>query len=185
MTNEILQQADRKMKKAVEHTRDEMMRLRTGKASPALLDTIRVNYYGTMTPLKQLASIAAPEARLLTIQPFDKNAIIAIEKAIQASDLGLNPQNDGRVIRIPIPMLTAERREEIIKIIRRFAEDGRISIRNCRREANEQLKNAEKDKSLPEDESRRLQDQVQKDTNKYIADIDALLKTREEDIRSE
>jgi len=183
--SDIPQQATAKMEKAVAHTRDEMMRLRTGKATPTLLDTIKVDYYGNSTPLKQVASIAAPEARLLVVQPFDPKSISDIEKAILASDLGFNPQNDGRIIRIPVPVLTTERREEIIKIIKRFAEDGRVSVRNIRRDANDQLKTAEKDKDISEDEMRRMQDVVQKETNKYTAEIDQLLKTRESDIRSE
>jgi ribosome recycling factor len=178
-------EATAKMEKAVAHTRDEMMRLRTGKATPTLLDTIKVDYYGNLTPLKQIASIAAPEARLLVVSPFDASALSNIEKAIQASDLGFNPQNDGRIIRIPVPVLTTERREEIIKIIKRFAEDGRVSIRNIRRDANEQLKTAEKDKQISEDEMRRMQDVVQKETNKFTAEIDLLLKNRESEIRSE
>ncbi|MBT7619408.1 MAG: ribosome recycling factor, partial [Calditrichaeota bacterium] len=141
--------------------------------------------YGNLTPLKQIASIAAPEARLLVVSPFDASALSNIEKAIQASDLGFNPQNDGRIIRIPVPVLTTERREEIIKIIKRFAEDGRVSIRNIRRDANEQLKTAEKDKQISEDEMRRMQDVVQKETNKFTAEIDLLLKNRESEIRSE
>lgn len=183
--NALPEQVSAKMVKAVAHTRDEMMRIRTGKASPILLETIKIDYYGNPTPLKQIASIAAPEARLLVIQPFDTKAIHAIEKAILMSDLGFNPQNDGRVIRVPVPALTAERREEIIKIIKRFAEEGRVSIRNIRRDAIEQLRTAEKEKQISEDEMRRIQDLVQKETNKYTADIDLLLKNRESEIRLE
>ena len=183
--NDIPKEATAKMEKAVAHSRNEMMRIRTGKATPNLLDTIKVDYYGNPTPLKQIASIAAPEARLLVVQPFDASSLANIEKAIMASDLGFNPQNDGRVIRIPIPVLTTERREEIIKIIKRFAEDGKVSIRNIRRDANEQLKTAEKEKQISEDEMRRMQDLVQKETNKFTGEIDQLVKTREDDIRSE
>lgn len=173
------------MSKSVAFTRSEMARIRTGKASPALLDSLRIEYYGNPTPLKQIANIAVPEARQLLIQPFEKNILGAIEKAILASDLGLNPQNDGRVIRLPIPILTTERREELIKVVRRFAEEGRVSIRNIRREANEQTKQAEKDGTISEDDSHRLMDQIQKETDNYIAEIDRLLKTREEEIRED
>jgi len=174
-----------KMAASVKHTRDDMMRIRTGKATPTLLDTIKADYYGNPTPLKQIASIAAPEARLLVVQPFDKSAINAIEKAILTSDLGLNPQNDGRVIRIPIPMLTAERREELVKLVRRFAEECRISIRNKRREANDQIRQKEKASEISEDESHRLMDVIHKETDKYISEIDAFLKKREIEIREE
>lgn len=185
MDSEILLSSVDRMKKAVEHTRDEMLHIRTGKASPSLLDSIKVEYYGTLTPLKQVASIAAPEPRLLVLQPFDKNVMHAIEKAILAGGLGLNPQNDGRVVRVPIPMLTAARREELVKVVRKFAEEGRVSIRSIRREANELTKKDEKAGLLSEDDSHKLTDQIQKETDKYIAEIDALLKKREADIREE
>ena len=183
MSAELVKAAAQKMLKAVDHTRSEMVRIRTGKANPALLDGLRVDYYGSPTPLKQIANVGAPEARLLVVQPFDPNSIAAIEKAIQSSDLGLNPQNDGHVIRVPIPILTAERREELIKVVRRFAEEGRIAVRNVRREANDQLKQAEKASEISEDESHRLQDLVQKETDDHISKIDELLKNREAEIR--
>jgi len=185
VTVDILKLTAEKMANSVAHTLDDMMRIRTGKATPTLLDSIKVDYYGNPTLLKQIASIAAPEARLLVVQPFDKNALSGIEKAILASDLGLNPQNDGRIIRIPIPILTAERREEIIKVMRRFAEDGRVSIRNRRREANDSIRSEEKAKNISEDESHRSMDLVQKETDKYISEIDNLLKKRECEIRDE
>ncbi len=185
MGSEILQSAVERMKKAVEHTRDEMLHIRTGKAAPSLLDSIKVEYYGAPAPLKQVASIAAPEPRLLVIQPFDKSFLHAIEKAILTSDLGLNPQNDGRVIRVPIPMLTAERREELVKVVRRFAEEGRVAVRSIRRDSNELTKKEEKAGLQSEDEARKLTEQIQKETDKYIAEIDALLKKREADIREE
>lgn len=185
MIKELSTSIEDRMVKAVEHTRDEMMKIRSGKANPTLLDGIKVDYYGSPTMLKQIASVAAPEARLLVVQPYDVSAMSGIEKAILASDLGLNPQNDGRVIRVPIPMLTAERREELIKIVRRLAEEGRVSVRNIRRDANDQLKVAEKASDISEDESHRAQDQVQKRTDAHISEIDSLLKTREEEIREQ
>lgn len=183
MTNELLDAYRDRMSKSVAHTRDEMTHIRTGKATPTLLDVVKVDYYGSPTPLKQLATINAPEPRLLIIQPFDKSSGSAIEKAILAADLGLNPQNDGRVIRVPIPMLTSERREELIKVVRKFAEEGRIAIRSIRREANDHVKSLEKEGKLPEDESHRLVDLVQKETDSHIAEIDQMLKSRENDIR--
>ncbi len=185
MTENILQQTKAKMVKSVQHTRDEMAHIRTGKATPSLLDGIKVEYYGSNTPLKQLANIGTPEPRLLVVQPFDKNIMSAIEKAIQASDLGLNPQNDGRVIRLPIPILTAERREELIKVVRRIAEEGRVSIRQYRRDANDLIKKSEKASEISEDEAHRLTDKIQKETDAQIAEIDQLLTTREAEIREE
>lgn len=185
MSENNLQSTRERMEKSVQHTRDEMVHIRTGKATPVLLDGIKVDYYGSNTPLKQLANIAAPEARLLVVHPFDKNTIGLIEKAILGSDIGLTPQNDGRVIRLPIPILTAERREELIKVVRRIAEEGRVSIRNTRRDSNEQIKKSEKSSDISEDESRRLMEQIQKETDKQISEIDNLLKVREEEIREE
>lgn len=183
MIQETLKSARERMIKAVDKTRDEMVHIRTGKASPNLLDSIRVEYYGNAVPINQVASISAPEPRLILLQPFEKSMMHAIEKAILASDLGLNPQNDGRVIRLPIPMLTADRREELIKVVRRIAEEGRVAVRNLRRDANDALKKSEKNSELTEDDARKHRDQVQKDTDKYIADIDLVLKTREVEIR--
>lgn len=185
MTENIIPQTSAKMAKSVLHTRDEMVHIRTGKATPSLLDGIKVDYYGSTVPLKQLASIGTPEPRLLVLQPFDKNVIGAIEKAIQSSDLGLNPQNDGRVIRLPIPILTAERREELIKVVRRIAEEGRVSIRQSRRDANDLIKKSEKASEISEDESHRMIDNIQKETDKHIAEIDKLLTIREAEIREE
>jgi ribosome recycling factor len=173
------------MIKSVAHTQSEMSHIRTGKASPTLLDAIKVDLYGSHMPLKQVATVNAPEPRMLAIQPFDKGTIHAIEKAILASDLGLTPQNDGRVIRLPIPMLTAARREELVKVVRKFAEEGRVSIRNLRRDANEHIKKGEKAHEVSEDDGKRMLDQIQKDTDHFIAEIDHLLKVREAEIREE
>jgi len=182
---EIVHTTREKMLKTVSHARDEMGHIRTGKASPSLLDGVKVDYYGSHTPLKQIATVSAPEPRLLTIQPFDKGSMQAIEKAILASDLGLNPQNDGRVIRLPIPMLTSQRREELTKVVRKYAEDARIAIRNIRRDANEHIKKVEKAGELSEDDSKRTLELIQKDTDHHITEIDHLLKTRETEIRED
>jgi len=173
------------MDKSVQHTRDEMLHIRTGKASPLLLDGIKIDYYGTNVGLKQIANVTAPEPRLLIVHPFDKNALAAIEKAIIASDLGLTPNSDGRVIRLPIPTLTTERRAELVKIVRRIAEEGRVAVRAVRRDANEQIRKSEKAGELSEDESHRLIDLVQKETDSHISEIDELLKIRENEIREE
>lgn len=185
MIADIVKTTREKMVKSVAFTRDEMSHIRTGKASPTLLDVIKVDYYGNHVPLKQIATITAPEPRLLSIQPFDKSSLHAIEKAIMASDLGLNPQNDGRIIRLPIPMLTADRREELVKVVRKFAEEGRISIRNLRRDANDHIKRVEKAHEISEDDGKMALELVQKDTDHYITEIDHLLKVREADIREE
>lgn len=181
--NEILKSSIEKLNKTLEFTREEMMQVRTGKATVNLLDSIKVDYYGSNMPIKQVATISSPEPRLLVIQPFDKSMFSVIEKAILASDLGLNPQNDGKVIRLPIPMLTSERREELVKVVKRIAEEGKISVRAIRRDANDHLKKSEKDGSVSEDDAKKLIDQIQKETDKHITDIDTLLKQREIDIR--
>ncbi len=185
MATDYLTIAKEKMAKAVAHCKEEMLHIRTGKATPALLDPVKVEYYGSNVPLKQLANIATPEPRLIVIQPFEKGMLGTIEKAILASGLGLTPQNDGRVIRLPIPILTAERREELVKVVRRIAEEGRVAVRNIRRDVNEAVKKAEKASEISEDESRRILELIQKETDQHITEIDHLLKAREDDIRKE
>ena len=185
MSGDFINNTRERMKKAIQYSREEMTRIRTGKATPSLLDNVKVEYYGTQAPINQVASINVAEPRLMVILPYDKNMLGDVEKAILASDLGLTPQNDGKVIRLPIPMLTAERREELIKVVKKMAEEGRISIRNVRRDINDQIKKAEKASELSEDEARRLLDQVQKETDKHIEELDQILATREEDIREE
>jgi len=170
------------MQGVIEATKQAFAAIRTGRANPALLDRIQVEYYGTMTPLNQLATISAPEARLLLIQPWDKNAIKDIEKAILKSDLGLTPNSDGSVIRLVIPPLTEERRKELVKVVRKEAEDKRVAIRNIRRDANETLRDLEKEGSLPEDERHRAEDEVQKLTDKYIDLVNQLLEAKENEI---
>lgn len=178
----VLKEGEEKMKNAVQAARRELASIRTGRANPALLDRITVDYYGTPTPLNQMASISVPEARLLVIQPWDKSAMKEIEKAILGSDLGLTPNSDGTVIRIQIPQLTEERRKDLARVARKEAEDKRVAVRNVRREANEALKQLEKDGDISEDEERRAQAQVQELTDKYIAEIDELLAAKEKEI---
>ncbi|MGE5557452.1 MAG: ribosome recycling factor [Bacillota bacterium] len=182
MTSELISQLDGKMKGVIEATKKEFAGVRTGRANPGILDRVMVEYYGTLTPLNQLASINTPDSRMLLVQPWDKNAVAAVEKAILKADLGLNPANDGNVIRIPIPQLTEERRKELVKVVRKEAEEKRIAIRNLRREANESIKQQEKGKKISEDESQRLIDEVQKETDKFIEQIDKLLEHKEKEI---
>ncbi|NLJ55557.1 MAG: ribosome recycling factor [Firmicutes bacterium] len=179
---EIFQTTAGKMKKSVEVFKKELGTLRAGRAVPSLLDRINVNYYNTPTPLNQLATISAPEPRLLVIQAWDKNAVGEIEKAILKSDLGLNPQSDGNIIRLAIPQLTEERRKELVKTIRKKAEETRVAIRNIRREANDLLKNQEKKGDISEDNLRTAQGEVQDLTDKQIGAVDEFLALKEEEI---
>jgi len=182
MRKEVIASVKQNMDKAVEHVRREFSSIRTGRASTALLDGISVDYYGSTVPLNQIANLSVPDAKLLLITPYDKGGLGSIEKAILKSDLGLTPNNDGKVIRIPIPELTEERRKDLVKVVKRLAEDSRISIRNIRREANDQVKKAEKNGEVPEDESHRIRDEVQKVTDGYVKKIDDILKAKEEEI---
>lgn len=182
MMTDIINQMQEKMNLAVQAFSKNLATVRAGRANPSLLDSVYVDYYGATTPLNQLATIGAPEARLLVITPFDKSAIGEMEKAIQKADLGLSPSSDGNVIRINIPQLTEDRRKELVKVVGKFAEESKVQIRNIRREANDQLKKAEKDNQLTEDELRAAQDKVQKQTDHYIHEIDQLTKNKEEEI---
>lgn len=177
-----LQDARQRMEKAIDAMRREFASVRTGKASPALLDTVRVEAYGSLVPLNQVASITAPEARMLVVQPFDRANMGPVEKAIQAAGLGLNPSNDGKVIRVPVPPLTEERRREYVKLLHKYAEEGRVAVRQVRKEANDEVKRREKAHDVSEDEARREQDEVQKLTNQYIEKIEDLLKHKEAEI---
>lgn len=170
------------MKKAVEATVREFAGVRTGRASAALVQGITVDYYGTPTPLQQVATVATPETRLLTIQPWDQSLVPAVEKAILKSDLGITPANDGRIIRIAIPPLTEERRKDLVRIVRRMTEEGRVAIRNIRRDANEKLKALEKQKQISGDDLKKTIDSVQKLTDKYIREIDMALASKEKEI---
>ncbi|OGO52865.1 MAG: ribosome recycling factor [Chloroflexi bacterium RBG_16_68_14] len=172
MIDETMADAEQRMSKAVDALRRELATIRTGRANPALVEHLRVDYYGTPTPLNQLASVTVPEARLLTIQPWDKNALEAIEKAIQKSDLGLNPSNDGSVIRLVIPQLTEERRRELVRVVHKKVEEGRVAVRNVRRDAHEMLRDLLREKEISEDEEHRAQEQLQKITNRFIGQAD-------------
>lgn len=179
---DVHKESEEKMKKTVEVYKEELKSIRAGRANPALLDQISIDYYGTSTPLKQVASVSAPEPRLLVIQPWDANLITTIEKEILKSDLGLNPSNDGKLIRLPIPLLTEERRKELVKVVRKSAENAKISIRNIRREANDMIKKMEKDKTLSEDDRKAAENETQKITDKYIDEIDNLTNIKEEEL---
>ncbi len=180
--DDILLEAEEKMEKSVASLDRDFGKLRTGRASTALVDNIMVDYYGTPTPIKQLASVAIPDSRSITIQPWDKGAFGPVEKAIITSDLGLTPMNDGRLIRISIPMLTEERRKELVKVARKYVEEAKVAVRSVRREANEQIKKLEKAKEITEDDARRGQDEVQKLTDAYVAKADEHCNAKEAEI---
>ncbi|HEY4601587.1 MAG TPA: ribosome recycling factor [Cerasibacillus sp.] len=182
MSSEIFKAMREKMEQAIQAFSRNIATVRTGRANPNILDNVYVDYYGAATPLNQLATISTPEARLLSITPYDKSVISDIEKAIQKADLGLSPSSDGHIIRINIPALTEERRKDLVKIVGKYAEEGRIQVRNFRREANDELKKLEKNGDITEDELRTFQDDVQKETDEYIAKIDELTKEKEADI---
>jgi ribosome recycling factor len=182
ITDELLADAKDRMAKSVESSRGELATVRTGRASPHLLDRISVDYYGAQTPLKQLANVAASDARLLTVQPFDKSAIGAIEKSILESDVGLTPSNDGNVIRLGIPEMTEERRREMVKVVNGVAEDGRVAIRNVRRDVMSDLRELKSEGEVGEDDERRAEASLQKQTDEAIAEIDTLLKGKEAEI---
>lgn len=180
--NEIFKDAQHRMEKSVEHVQQELARIRSGRATPALLDVVRIDYYGTMVPLNQVASVAAPEARLLVVQPWEKRIIADIEKAILQAGLGLNPSNDGNVVRVPIPELSEERRQELLKLVKKYCEEGRVAIRNVRRVSNEHIKKLEKDHEISEDSSHDATEKIQKFTNQYIENIDKILAHKEKEI---
>jgi ribosome recycling factor len=182
MTDELLADAGERMKKAVDSTVTQFGTVRTGRANPHLLDRIMVDYYGAVTPLKQLATLAAPEARLLTVTPYDKTAMKSIEKAIRDSDLGLNPSNDGNVMRLSVPELTEERRRDLVKMARQIAEEGRVGIRNVRRDVMQDLRELKNEGDIGADEEKRAEGDLQKLTDEYIASLDATLKTKEAEI---
>ena len=182
MLDDVYSEVDHKMERSLAALRKELSRIRTGRATLALLEGIDVDYYGTSTPLTQMATVAAPESRLLTIQPWDKSQLGLIEKAIQRSDLGLTPQNDGKLIRLAIPPLTAERRKDLVKKVKKIGEDAKIALRNVRRDGNETLKDLEKTKDISQDDLRRGQDQVQKITDRFISQVDDVLNGKEHEI---
>jgi len=182
MLSDVYAQTEKKMKDQVEHIRHALATIRTGRASLAILDGVQVEYYGTPTPLNQVATLSIPDPTLIVAQPWDPTVLPAIEKAILKSDLGLNPGNDGKVVRIPIPPLTEERRKELAKKVHQVAEEGRTHVRQLRRDANEQIKKLEKDKKISQDDEKRAHDQVQKQTDQHIKLIDDLAKKKEKEI---
>ena len=181
-TKQIYQDGEVRMQKSVEHLQHELARIRTGRATPTLLDIVKVDYYGSTVPINQVATITAPEPRLLVVQPWEKRLIGDIEKAILNSDLGLNPSNDGNVVRVPIPELSEERRRDLLKLVKKFCEDCRIAVRNIRRDANDHLKKLEKAHEISEDESHLMLDKIQKMTDEYIKNIDDLFVKKEKEI---
>jgi ribosome recycling factor len=182
MVELVLEESEDKMQQACEALKREFSRVRTGKASPALLDGIRVEYYGTQMPLRQVANISAPEPRLLVVQPWDRTALPAIEKAISKSELGLHPLNDGAVIRLPIPTLTEERRRDLVKLVRKLAEDSRVSVRNIRRSEIEELRKLEKSGDITEDDLHKGTDKIQEITDRHVALVEELLKAKEREV---
>jgi len=177
-----LQDATHKMEQAVVHLKEDLGAIRTGRASPAVLNRVTVDYYGTSVPLNQLASVSVPEPRLLQVSPFDKNAIGSIEKAIQSSDLGITPSNDGTVIRLAFPPLTEERRKELVKQVHHRAEEGRVAVRNVRRHAKEELEKLERDRAISEDELVRSEKELQKLTDRFVAEIDEIQGHKEQEL---
>ncbi len=182
MIDEIIKDADVRMQKSIDSLKSELAKIRTGRAHPSLLEHIMVDYYGSDTPLSQVASIGVEDARTLTITPWERPMVQAIEKAIMKSDLGLNPNSAGSVIRVPMPQLTEERRRDLVKVVRHEGENGKIAIRNIRRDANSDFKTLEKEKEISEDEERRAQDEIQKLTDKYVKLVDELVDVKEEDL---
>ncbi len=182
MEKELLSDAKHRMDKAVEAVRAEFNSVRSGRASVGLLDRVHVDYYGTSTPLKQMANVAAPEPRLLTVQPYDKTAMKSVEKAIRESDLGLNPSNDGSIIRLPVPALTEERRRDLVKLVHRLAEDGKIAVRNVRRDYMKDLKELVHEGEVGEDAEKRAEEQLQKLTDEHTHRVDELVKAKEAEI---
>jgi ribosome recycling factor len=182
MIDALLDDARERMTKSVESAQQEFSTVRTGRASPSLLDRVVVDYYGAMTPLNQLATISAPEARLITVQPYDKSSIKMIEKAINESDVGLNPSNDGNLVRLAVPDLTEERRRELVKVVRNLAEEGRVAIRNVRRDTMQQLRELKAEGEASSDDEHRAEVELQKLTDGRIGELDGVLKAKEEEI---
>lgn len=182
MMNEINPILEKSMDKAIESLKKQYTKVRTGRASASVLDGVMVDYYGTATPIKQVGQISTPEARLLQIQPFDKTLISEIEKSIINANLGLNPGNDGNLIRIQFPALTEDKRKDLVKDIKKFGEDAKIAVRNSRRDQNEVVKKSEKDKVISEDDSKKFQDAIQKVTDRYIKDVDDIVSAKEKEL---
>jgi ribosome recycling factor len=181
-TDDILKEAERKMGQSIEHLEQELLSIRTGRANPALIERVTVPYYGTPTPLNQLAQIGAPEARMLVVQVYDRGQMGTVEKAIRDAGIGLNPSNDGQVIRVPIPPLTEERRREYVKMVKQRAEEARVAVRNVRREELQQLHQRQRDGEVPEDQAKRAGDQLQKVTDAHTGRIDAIAARKEAEV---
>ncbi|PLX67656.1 MAG: ribosome recycling factor [Denitrovibrio sp.] len=182
MPNSVIKEMKDRMDKSIEHYRDELKAVRTGRASIAMFDNVTVDYYGAPTPLNAVATLSSPEPRLITISPWDPSMIPPIEKAILNSSMGFNPSNDGKIIRIPIPQLTEERRKEIVKMVKKMAEDAKVAIRNLRRDGNDKIKKLEKDKEISEDDSKKFVDQVQEITNDFITKVDEVTSAKEKEV---
>lgn len=182
MTKELFHDTEEKMQKTMDNLKREFGNVRAGRATPAMLERVTVDYYGTPTPVNQVANVSAPEPRMLVIQPWEKSMLAAIEKAILKSDLGLTPNNDGNIIRLNIPQLTQQRRTELVKTTKKIAEEAKVAVRNLRRDANDALKKLEKDKTISEDENKRAQEEIQKVTDKYIKEVDRLAEHKEQEI---
>lgn len=184
MSKEVLNQLNEKMTKTIGNFKAELSRVRTGRATPALLDGVKVDYYGSMMPIAQVANVTTPEARTLVIQPWEGSMLPVIEKAILQANLGFTPQNDGKIIRVPLPMLTEERRKELVKMVKKQGEETKIALRNERRDANESIKKMEKDKALTEDDAKKTTEQVQKKTDDFVTEVDKLIAAKEKEIMS-
>lgn len=182
VNQEIIKETKEGMQKSVEHFKQQLSKVRTGRASTSLIDGVYVDYYGAATPVSQVGGVSAPDARTIMIQPYDRSIINDIEKAIRSADLGFNPQNDGSVIRIPVPPLTEERRKEFVKMCKKYAEEARVAVRNVRRDSIDALKKAEKDKQITEDDRKRGEDEVQKVTDEFIKNVDSLLEIKEKEL---
>ena len=180
--DDVLQEAERKMGQSIEAMRRDISTLRTGRATPALIEDLSVDYYGTPTPLKQIAAISAPDARAIMVQPWDKQALRDIERSLTQSEMGFNPSNDGNVITVPIPPLTQERRQEMVRLLKRKAEDSKVAVRNVRRDGIDSLRKMERDKAISQDENRRSQDALQKTTDAHVKTIDEVASSKEEEI---
>ena len=180
----VLSDTKEKMTKVIAHSREDFATVRTGRAAPALIEKLKVDYYGTDVPLQQIAGITVPEARLMVVTPYDKNALKGIEKAIQSSDLGINPSNDGQVVRLVFPQLTEERRKELVKMVHHKAEDGRVAVRNVRRNARKDLESLEKDGDISTDELERAEKELEKVTHTFVEEIDRMLQTKEQELLS-
>jgi ribosome recycling factor len=182
MVNEVLESVKNQMIKALEYCQQQISKVRTGRASASLVENVKVDYYGAQTALSQMANISVPDARTIVIQPWDRGTLKEIEKGIQYADLGFNPSNDGSVIRIPVPPLTEERRKEFVKMCKKYAEEGKVAIRNIRRDQMEVLKKSEKDKKVTEDERKKGEDEIQKQTDKFIKEVDVFLAKKEKEL---